>query len=258
MQYIVILLLLLAPISVFGATFAKQSLFLSRPSVTEGETVLIHAVVNNDSAAAFAGTMFFSEGAAAIGTAPVSLEGGEAAAVSVSWKPLSGSHTVVAELKVGAEVVEKQSATFTIAPKPLSATATSTQAVGAVESSDAIQESIAGLSPQAAGALAPVFTLVDGGRSKAADILDSQIESTRSVLGPTAGQPSEVLGAEDVKQAGSNPMGAFWYIAQTLYLYLLTILRFLVGSAGVFYPALALLFLFLLWKIFRRFRRPAY
>ena len=69
---------------------------------------------------------------------------------------------------------------------------------------------------------------------------------------------SEVLGSEDVKQAGSNPTGAFWYIVQTLYLYLLTILRWLVGSAGVFYPVFALVLLFILWKIVNRFRRPAY
>lgn len=252
------IVIFMLPSAALSAGFAKQSLFLSKPSVTEGDTVLIHAVVNNDGAVAFAGTMLFSDGAAAIGTAPVSLDAGEAAAVSVSWKPSSGSHAVVAELKVGTEIIEKQSATFTVAQKPQPAPATSTLVAGAVESSGAIQQSIAGLSPQAAGALAPVFTLVDGGRSKAADVLDSQIESTRNALGPKAGQPSEVLGAEDVKQAGSNPMGALWYILQTLYLYLLTVLRFLVGTAGVFYPALAVIFLFIVWRVFRRFRRPAY
>src|SRR3989344_292862 len=151
--------------------------------------------------------------------------------------------------------------TFTLylTPKPKPApVATSSSAAAAVESSSGIQQGIAGVSPQTASTLVPFFTLVDGGRSKAADVLDSQIANTKKNLGPDAGAPSEVLSAQDVKQAGQNPMGAFWYILQTLYLYLLTLLRFIVGSAGVFYPALAVAFLYILWKLFRRFRRPAY
>ena len=151
--------------------------------------------------------------------------------------------------------------TFTLylTPKPKPPpVAASSSAAAAVESSNDIQQSISGVSPQAASALSPVFTLIDGGRSKAADVLDNQIANTKKNLGPDAGAPSEVLSAQDVKQAGQNPMGAFWYILQTLYLYLLTLLRFIVGSAGVFYPALAVAFLYILWKLFRRFRRPAY
>ena len=151
--------------------------------------------------------------------------------------------------------------TFTLylTPKPKPApAAASSSAAAAVESSNNIQQSVAGVSPQAASALAPVFTLIDGGRSKAADVIDAQLATVKNNLGPSAGAPSEVLGSEDVKQAGSNPTGAFWYILQTLYLYLLTILRWIVGSAGVFYPVLAVALLFVLWKIFNRFRRPAY
>jgi len=151
--------------------------------------------------------------------------------------------------------------TFTLylTPKPKPApVAASSSAAAAVESSSGIQQGIAGVSPQAATTLSPVFRLVDGGRSKAADVLDNQIATIKNNLGANAGAPSEVLSAQDVKQAGQNPMGAFWYILQTLYLYLLTLLRFIVGSAGVFYPVLAAAVLYLLWKIVSRFRRPAY
>jgi len=150
--------------------------------------------------------------------------------------------------------------TFTLylTPKPKPAPVAASSSAAAVGSSDGIQQGIAGVSPQAASALSPVFRLVDGGRSKAADVLDNQITNTKKNLGPNAGAPSEVLSAEDVKQAGQNPMGAFWYILQTLYLYLLTLLRFIVGSAGVFYPVLAAAVLYILWKTFNRFRRPAY
>jgi hypothetical protein len=44
-------------------------------------------------------------------------------------------------------------------------------------------------------------------------------------------------------------------ILYTIYFYILTLVRFVVGSAGVFYPVLALLFLYFLYRMFRRYRR---
>ncbi len=135
-------------------------------------------------------------------------------------------------------------------PKPVAA-----QPAAAVESSAKIQEGIAGLSPAAASATAPVFTLVDGGRAALADVIDTQITKTKTNLGPSVGN---VLGAEEVKNASNNPMGTFWFILQTLYLYLLTLLNFIIGSAGVFYPVAAFLTLYFLWRLVGRLRRPAY
>ena len=141
------------------------------------------------------------------------------------------------------------------APAPVAASTNSTQAAAAVDSSQNIQNGIAQYSPQAASVAQPLFTLIDSGRASAADALDTQIENTKKALGPGAGN---VLGAEETKNAGSDPLGAVWFILRTLYLYLLTLLRFVVGSAAVFYPALAIAFLYFIWKLFSRFRRPAY
>ncbi len=148
--------------------------------------------------------------------------------------------------------------TFTlyVSPKP-KPVATSSQSAAAVESSAKIQEGIAGLSPAVASATAPFFTMVDGGRAALSDVIDTQIVATKKNLG-TAGEPGETLGTETFKNVGSNPRGTLWTITQTLYLYLLTILNFIIGSAGVFYPALAILILYFLWRLVRRFRRPAY
>lgn len=249
--------LFLLPSVAFAASFAKQSLFLSQPSVTEGETVLIHAVVSNDEESAFAGTMQFSEGEAVIGTVPVSLDAGEASAVSVSWKPSAGSHPVTAELKKGTESVEKQSATFKVAakPVPVPAAQNTPQAAAAVESSQKIQESIASLSPGAASATEPLFTLIDSGRSQLSDLVDGQIETAKVSLAP---QEGSILGTSTVARAQNDPLGTFWFILWTIYLYVLTVLNFIIGSAGVFYPLLAVLVLFFLWKLFNRFRRPSY
>lgn len=135
-------------------------------------------------------------------------------------------------------------------PKPKPA-ATSSQAAAAVQSSESIQNGIANVSPQAGEVVAPFFTLVDGGRQTAADVLDAQIASTKERLGPNAGA---VLGAEETKNAASDPMGAFWFALWTLWLYFLTIVRWLVGNAAIFYPALALLFFYILWRVIRRAR----
>jgi len=244
--------LLLLPSLALGAGFAKGSLFLSKASVTEGETVLIHAIISNDTATPFEGKLVFLDNKESIGSVPVSLDGQEAQAVSVSWKPSAGSHPVVAELQKDGEAVEKLSATFSVAKKPEPKPIAPGQTAAAVESSAGIQDTIENVSPAVAGVTAPFFRLVDGGRSKAAEILDTQIETTKERLGPSAGT---VLGAEETKNAASNPMGAFWYVLQTLYLYILTIVRFLVGNAGVFYPVLAVAFLYFMWRLVKRFRR---
>ncbi len=246
------------PSVAFGAGFAKQSLFLSRQSVTEGETVQLHAVLANEAAAAFTGQILFNDSGTKIGAVPVTLASGEGTVVSVSWKPLAGSHPITAELTdSGGAVVETLKETFTIAakPKPVSSGGSGAAVIG---SSQGIQSGIGNVSPEVAGVMAPVFTLVDGARSSIADVLDAQLTGTKAAIGPSAGNPGQVLSAEATKNAASNPMGALWFILQTLYFYLLTILRFIVGSAGVFYPLVAVAFLYFLWRMFRRFRRPSY
>jgi hypothetical protein len=246
--------LLLAPQLAFGAGFAKQSLFLSHAPVIEGETVLLHAVVNNDATSTFAGEMVFAEGAATVGKVPVSLAPGEAVALSVSWKPAAGSHKIRATLQKGSTTVEEQSATFQVEPKPAPAS-TSGQSAATIESSQNIQNAIAGVSPAVAGAVAPAFRLVDGGREALANVVEKQLESAKQGL--PSGQPGSVLSAETAKNAPSDPLGTFLLILRTLYFYLLTLLGFIIASAGVFYPVFALLFFYILWRVVRRVRRPA-
>lgn len=253
-QALVVAALLLLPAAAGAAGFAKQSIFLSTASVTEGDTVLIHAVVQNTDAATFPGTVVIKDGEEKVGSVAVELEAGKAQAVSVSWEPKAGSRTIVAELtnKAG-EVVESESETFSIKTKPTAAgkTASSSNAA-AVGSSDAIQEQIHNVSPAVGGAVAPFFKLVDGGRESMADVLDAQLKS----IGPKVTQiplPGVVAGAETVETP--KPAAWFWSIFYTIYFYILTVLRYVVGSAGLFYPLIAVLFLLVLYKMFRRFRR---
>ncbi|HEY4502088.1 MAG TPA: hypothetical protein VJJ20_03430 [Candidatus Paceibacterota bacterium] len=247
--------LFLLPSLVFAAQFAPSALFLSEESVTEGDTVFIHAVVQNDGAAKFPGTLVITDGAKEIGRVAVMLAPGEVRAVSVSWKPAAGSHDIVAELQDSeGAVAQSESKTFVVKakPKPAAKPTASSSAAAAVESSDGIQNQIDSLSPAVGGVLAPVFKLVDGGREAIADVLDSQLKS----VGPKVTAlplPGVVAGAQTIK--APEEQGWFWSIVYTVYFYILTVLRYVVGSAGVFYPVLALLFFFILWRTYRRFRR---
>lgn len=245
------------PLAVFAETgFARESLFLSKSSVIEGETVLLYTSVKNDTASAFSGKVIFSD-AAAIGSVQVVLDAGEARVVSVSWKPSAGSHTVSAQLEdAKGGVVEKESATFTIAqkPKPVATNETSNQSAAAVDSSAGVQQQIANLSPTVAQTVAPAFAVVDSVRASAASALDKGIDWSKQQI---AG--GQVLGAQTQKSpAQSGWQGTLWTILGTLALYILSVLRYVVGSAVLFYPVLLILILFLLWRLIKRFRRPAW
>lgn len=248
--------LLFFPGITLAAGFASQSLFLSKSTVTEGEIVRVYAVVENDTATSFSGTLVLSDEDGQIGTVPVSLTAGEADTLSVSWKPSAGRHTVTANLEnaTGASVTS-ESASFTISQKPEPAAA-SPATPARVDSSAGIQDAIANISPGAAQTLAPALNIIDSGRAKAASALDSGISYTKSQA-----VPGQVLGAETVKNTQPTPSGighTLWQVSMTLALYVLSILRYIVGNAGVFYPVLAVVFLFFLWRMFRRYRRPSY
>lgn len=247
---------LVCPLVAGAAQFAPSNLFLSKSAVVEGDTVLIHAVVQNDASGKFPGNVVFRDGDTQVGSVPVTLSAQEVRAVSVSWTPASpGSHTIVAALlDAGGTAVQSEEQAFDVAakpkPKPAAAT-TSSQTAAAVESSKDIQGKINDLSPAAGGALAPVFRLVDGARSSIADVLDSQLSKTQPKLAPI---PGVVAGTSTSIQ---TPEQASWFssIFNTVYYYILTVLRWLIGSAAVFYPVLAFIFLYTLYRMFKRFRR---
>jgi hypothetical protein len=247
----------LFPAAAFGATFAKQTLFLSKESVTEGETVLIHTIVSNEATTSFAGKLEITNKEGSIGTVPVALAAGEAAAVSVSWKPLAGSHSITAQLLDQAgKVVEKESATFTIHAKAVADTVTPETATTDVDSSEEIQQALANLSPAVAETSEPVFNAIDSARAQAAEVLDRGVAWSKKQIGTSAiKNRGTILGTETEKSTTEKISSSAWTIVATVVLYVLSILRHLVSSAGIFYPLFALLFFFMLWKLYRRFSR---
>lgn len=250
--------LLLLPGLIFAAGFAKQSLFLSKSPVTEGDSIRIYAVLSNSAATTFTGSVVVSDGSSEIGSVAVSIAAGGAQTASVPWQPTAGSHTVTAQL-TGSDgtVVEKESESFTVDAKPLPIPAVQNAPTStiSVESSLAIQNQINSLSPAAAQVSQPLFSIIDGIRAGAANIIDSQLADAKAKLAPTS-KSGVVAGAST--SAGTDISGTAWTVFYTFYLYLLTVLRFLIGSAAVFYPLLAILFFYFLYRSYRWARRPAY
>lgn len=248
MQFLQALILytLLIPGITFAAGFAKESLFLSKSPVVEGEMVYIHAVIANDSATQFAGEVIFEDNETTIGSVGVSIAPGGAQTVSLSWKPSAGSHPLTAELTATDKtVVEKLSATFDIKPKPQPEETSGTSST--VQSSADVQEVIAGISPSFAEASGPVFGTIDSLRQTGTEWLDKGIAWAK-----------EPQGEGEVAGQNTGVAGTVLGVIKTAFIYLMELLKFVLGNAGIFYPAIALLFLYFLWRTFKRMRRPRY
>lgn len=258
--------ILLFPSFAFAAGFAKESLFLSKSSITEGDTVRIHAIISNDSTASFKGTLDFRDEDGAIGSVSVSLSAGEATALATSWKPTAGKHVVVAELKdTAGKKVEEQSAAFTVAAKPApvaNTASTASQPAAAVTSSENIQNALANVSPAAAKTAQPVFTTIDWARTEAAKRIDQGIIWSEKQIATAKLKPGIVLSAETSKTSSTTPAKGWQNTTAlaggTIALYILTVLRGIVGNAAFFYPILAILFFYALWRLIQRFRRPSW
>jgi|GEM_PF-2936237 hypothetical protein len=126
-----------------------------------------------------------------------------------------------------------------------------------VDSSAPIQKDIANVSPTAAQDAQPLFVALDSFRSSMAGVLDSQLAFAQAKL---AGTPqlsiTDISATKDA--AVSNPWSTFWYALYMLYFYALTVLRWVVGNAIVFYPVFVLLVLYILLRLFSWWRRPRY
>lgn len=231
-----------------AAGFASQSIFLSRSSVTEGETVIVHVIVeNNDATTKFSGSLTLAEGEHQIGTVPVTLAAGEADVASVSWKPAAGSRTVSATLTDSTgTVVEQDKAFFTIAAKP-AATATPV-----ADTSAPIQKAIAEVSPAVAAGSAPVFNTIDSLRQNSLDFVTKQLADTKAKL------PGVTLGAAAEKPSTQKTDWSLGTIVRTIYFYILTIISAILAKAAFFYPVFAFLFFWGLWKLYQRMRRPQF
>ncbi|MDE2213324.1 MAG: hypothetical protein KGJ34_02210 [Patescibacteria group bacterium] len=235
-----------------GVGFATQSVFLSRSAVTDGDQVLIYASVTNPTSEAFQGKVVFDDGSNELGNVSTMLTAGEARVVSISWSAAPGTQTIAAKLEdeSGATIATEE-ATFIIAPKPTA----SSNTAAAVESSTPIQQALANISPQAASAAAPAFSAIDNARQSLANTIDQQIAATKpKLLGQVLGAQTQNTSPANAS-AAANPnnlsewiLSVFW----TIYYYLLMTAQFVVDNAWIFYPFVAILFLYFLYRLYRK------
>ena len=181
----------------------------------------------------------------------------EGEVVEIEWQPTAGTYRVTAErIDESGSVVGSETAMFTVKalppPAPPEVQGTSTTVV---ESSTKIQETIASIMPQASVA-APVFGAIDGLRQQGVNALTKGEVWAKAKSGKTEG---EVAG-ENTEETGegSDIASTVMQMVATLLLYVLSALKFLISSAGIFYPVLAIAFFYILWRTFKRMRRPKY
>ncbi len=255
----VAIILFLLPTLVSAADFAKQSIFLSQDSVTQGDSVLIHAVISNTADSSFTGSLKFLDGKDSLGSISLSLSSKEAQVASISWKPTAGSHTITADLYDSNQLfLAEQQATFLVATPPSSTPSSS------IESSQPIDTAIANVSPTVAQAVVPTLSAIDSGRTSAAKALDSGIIWAQAQIVQAKGTDSSgvVLSAETQKQVATTTTGTIAHTAgltgAVIALYVLSILRYVVGNIGFFYPIVVILFFFVLWRMFRGLQRRRY
>lgn len=256
-KFFICVILFALPGIVSAANFAKQSIFLSTNTPVAGNTVLIHASVSNGTAQKFTGTLKVHDDLGAIGSVPVTLAAGEASDVSVSWKPTAGARTVVADLTDSSgTVVEEDSQTFTIASSVSTNPGnTSNQNLNGIQTSAQIQQSIKSVSPVAEQYSAPIFNVIDSGRVFSAGQLNNAINWSKAQIGaPVTSPTTNFINTPDAATQNKTASTA-WTIFATAVLYVLTVVLFIIGNAGVFYPILAILFFYTLWRLFRRYRR---
>jgi len=257
-----ILCALCLPSFVFAdAGFAKSSLWLSRADIVEGETATLYASLSN-TGAKLDGTVVFSENSMEFGRVTVSLAQGEGRIVSVSWKPKeNGTYSLKAALAgTSGETIDELSIAIFVKEKPSSES--EAQVAATIEGSEAIQQTIAEYAPQVSGITNPIFEKIDSLRQGSALFLDGQITEAQKSLNDVkvkkdAIAKEKVLGTETSPETKSeNRKLTISYLLQTLLLYTLSVIRFAVSQAALFYPLFAIVVLGGLWKGFQRIRNP--
>ena len=253
MKYVVwIVLLCFMPLGALAATFPSQSIFLSEDSVLAGDTVLIHVVISNNSNSPFSGTLSILDGKTPVGTLAMSLAAEEAQVESLSWKPEGGTHTLSADLYDSNKLlVQEIQQTFNVSLPTPSANAFS------VESSRGLDSAIAQVSPKTARVVAPVLATIDLARQDAVKSLSQGVTWAQGQINLASSTQGQVLGAETTNSQATGIGHTLWVVLATAVLYILSVLRSIISSVGLFYPVMAILFLYVLWRLFRGIRRPA-
>jgi hypothetical protein len=242
------------------AGFARSSLWLSSQEITEGQSATLYASLSN-TGEKLDGEVSFLDNGTQFGKVSIALAPGEGRIISVSWKPAEGgTHALKAILAdAGGKAIDELSIAVVVQNKP--ATEQEAKVAAAIESSDSIQKAIAEYVPQASGIANPVFEKLDSLRGSGTVFLDGQIAEATQKLEETKSKKevlakAKVLGAESDDAKSEDRKLTVTYLLNTLLLYTLSVIRFALSHAAVFYPLIAIIILGGLWKAFQRIRNP--
>lgn len=235
------------------AGFPSQTIWVSKSSAAEGETVIVSAVVYNEEPETLRGTLVFSASGTRIGVREFELPSGESQIHSVEWKPRVGEYELTAR-------IEGTSASLSHAETPALAITIQEPQLSAAE--QVLNETVRTIS-QITASSAPIVSqtaqtifdkterLREAGIERLEDYLASQ-QSQSNITGFVAGTSTSVVGSNT---AAANISEGKEFVSNALHTAAAGAL-FAMKNVALFYPLLAFLILGILYMLARSVRRP--
>ena len=236
------------------AGFPTQPIWVSTTSATEAETVVVSAIVVNDTAAALRGTLAFLANDSRIGAREFELPSGKSQIHSIEWKPKKGEYKLIARIEgTSAELSRRETSAITVTVKeppapPSEIERTITQVV---QTGSTIASSSAPVIMETAQ---NIFAQTERLRNAGIERLENYLASNAVAL---QGEPEgSIAGTSTSNAAGFDASadkgkGMLSNIAQTAAAAALFGLK----NVALFYPILAFVILGTLYMLARRIRR---
>lgn len=258
--------LLLSPTIAFAAVqagFPTQSIWVSTISATEGETVVISAVVVNDTTSMLRGTLAFLANDSRIGAREFELPSGKSQIHSIEWKPKKGEYKLIARIEgTSAELSQKETPAISVTVKeppapPSEIERTITQVV---QTGSTIASSSAPVIMETAqNIFAQTERLRNAGIERLENYLASNATSDSrevpegSIAGTSTGSTGSLQASNAARfdASADKGKGMLSNIAQTAAAAALFGLK----NVALFYPTLAFIILGTLYLLARRIRR---
>lgn len=251
-----------------SAGFAPSSVWISRSSVTAGDSVNIFTVIYNSSEEGVSGDLIFLVDEKSIGVKHFTLTSGETQAQSLPWITSSGQHTISAKIEnslstktnTNQNLASKATGSITVTvkpappPPPPTPPSQTTQVLNTVVSG--VQTGIASSVPVVSSVFQSIYNTTESLRTQAEKALAKQVEN-KSKTNPTknssstdsaSGAISEDSNLEPIKSNGFIP---------TTQKYLAGVMFTVVSSKLLFYLALILsiILIFLMLRMVWRERK---
>ena len=232
------------------AGFPPQTIWASKTSAMQGETIVLSTVVYNSDAATLKGTLVFIAKDARIGAREFEVPGGESQIQSVEWKPLAGEYEVAAAIEgTSAELSKKETPSIVVKvappPPPSAVEKTVSQVVHVASSSLPFVQAVT----------TNVFNAIEPYRQAGVDRLKAYVAAGN--VGKTPG--GVIAGTSTTNTSGfkNGTTASKGGLVSSLVRGAAGIALMIMGSLYLFYPFLAIIILGGLYMLARRVRRKS-